>query len=599
MKTVAVIGGGHAGVEASCAAAVLGCRVILITPSISKIALMSCNPSIGGIAKGTLVCEIDAMGGVSSFSSDNSALQFRMLNMKKGPAVWGPRTQNDISLYCLEQRARLAEAQVEIIEGIAVSLKGENSHIESVVIQDKREIKADAFVLAAGTFLGGILHRGEYSWPGGRRGDISAVRLEKDIRKRMFHVKRFKTGTSPRVLRKSINTDAMELQENTEMDFCFSWKSEKPIKTSEQCWVVRTTRETERIIAESLKYSPLYSGRVTGKGPRYCPSFEDKVTKFPDRAGHPVHVEPTGAGSRISYINGFSTSLPHEIQERAIRSIPGFSNAVIAAYGYSVEYTCFERGEYDRTFRLERTDNLYAAGQILGTSGYEEASATGLLAGANAARRVQGMEEMCPNRLESYLGVLVDDLVIRGADEPYRLFSSRAENRLHLRQDNADRRLFEFGCRLGTVTEEQKANHTEIQKRQREIKTALTRIKVEGKSLYEFARRPEVTAEQVAGYLDEPNNLKVIRSLVLDIKYGGYVDRAKRKHSSREKLRDVNLAWIADYSVVDSLSIEAAQVLNSKRPKTLREAEQLSGVREADLDAIVVQLMKRSVSRET
>ena len=328
---IVVIGGGHAGVEAAVAAASRGAETVLITPDPGKIALMSCNPSIGGIAKGTLVKETDGLGGVIALSTDRAAIQFRMLNMKKGQAVWGPRVQADLGIYCLQQRRRLEEAGVIIHTGVVSSLVGPSEKIQGVLLQSGETVRADGLVIATGTFLRGILHRGSKSWPGGRRGDISANRLEKDLRERMFHVKRFKTGTSPRVLRKSVDTSVLEEQSTHEMGFRFSMLSEEPVKNREKCWVTRTTGETEEIVRQSLRHSPLYSGRITGKGPRYCPSFEDKVTKFPDRTGHPIHLEPMGIGSRIMYLNGLSTSLPEEIQERTVRSIRGFENAVIAA----------------------------------------------------------------------------------------------------------------------------------------------------------------------------------------------------------------------------------------------------------------------------
>lgn len=598
---VIVIGGGHAGVEAAVAASSRGAETILITPDPLKIALMSCNPSIGGIAKGTLVKETDGLGGVIAVSTDRAAIQFRMLNMKKGQAVWGPRVQADVGIYCMEQRRRLEEAGVVILPGVVSSLVGPSEKIEGVLLQNGETVKGDGFVLAAGTFLRGILHRGSRSWPGGRRGDISADKLEKDLRERLFHVKRFKTGTSPRVLRKTIDTSVLEEQSTHEMGFRFSMLSEEAVKNSEKCWVTRTTGETEEIVRQSLKLSPLYSGRITGKGPRYCPSFEDKVTKFPDRTGHPIHLEPMGMESRIMYMNGLSTSLPEEIQERMVRSLRGFEKAVIAAYGYSVEYTCFETGQFTASLRLRGTENLFAAGQILGTSGYEEAAAAGLLAGANAAGRAMGLEEQVPHRLSSYLGVMVDDLVHQGAEEPYRLFSSRSENRLYLRQDNADRRTYSLGRSLGTLSEKALS----IQKKKEEAYgryRELMRItKVQGSTVEELCRRPEADADSISEMLEleKSFDMDVLRSAILDVKYSGYIKRSERKHRSRERYTSVSLDGIKDFSQINSLSIEAAQSMNRKRPSNIGEAERIPGVRQADIEAIVLFLMKRDVSRET
>ncbi len=602
-KRVLVIGGGHAGVEAAIASAAIGCRTIMVTPDISRISLMSCNPAIGGIAKGTLVREIDGLGGVAAESADSTAIQFRMLNTKKGPAVWGPRVQSDVTAYSRSQRMKLEEAGVQIIQGLVTKLIGSGKKITGVLLSQGTVINAEAFVLAAGTFLNGMLHRGEVSWPGGRRGDVSAVALEKDIRKRMFHVKRFKTGTSPRVLRNSIDTSCLEEQISYDMQFRFSWSSRDCVKNRETCWVTRTTGETEDIVKESLEKSALYSGRIRGKGPRYCPSFEDKVTKFPDRTGHPIHLEPLELSSRVMYLNGLSTSMPEEIQEKIVRSLPGFRDAVISAYGYTVEYTCFETGEFEKTMRLKRTDNLYVSGQILGTSGYEEAAATGLLAGANAARRVLELEERVPGRINSYLGVMVDDLVTRGTDEPYRLFSSRSENRLNLRQDNADRRVFSFARELGTLSETKTREFKVREKKYSKLKQELLSRRYQGKSIEEICKRPEVTPKDVSEIIGHDQssveNREIITTLVLDMKYAGYVKRAEKRYRVRRRYSDVSLAHIKDFQGVGTVTIEAREALNKKRPETLADAEAIPAVRQADLDALVLYLMKNSVSRET
>lgn len=598
---VLVIGGGHAGVEAAFAASTLGCTTALVTPDPLKIALMSCNPSIGGIAKGTLVREIDGLDGITGLTADETALQFRMLNMKKGPAVWGPRVQSDIARFTGGQREKLKKAGVEIISGVVAGLRGATERPDSVLLQDGRIVFADSIVICAGTFLAGMLHRGRRSWPGGRRGDISSHSLEKDLRDRMFHVKRFKTGTSPRVLRSSIDTTALELQKPHESEFSFSWRSERPVESTESCWLTRTTGKTETIVKDSLRHSPLYAGRITGKGPRYCPSFEDKVTKFPDRTGHPIHLEPTGANSRIMYMNGFSTSLPEEIQEKIVRSVPGFSNAIVAAFGYSVEYTCFETDEYNRALRLVKTGNVFVAGQVLGTSGYEEAAATGLLAGANAARNSKGLEEIEPDRISSYLGVMVDDLVSTGTEEPYRLFSSRSENRLYLRQDNADRRVFELGCRLGTISEQSRDNFLQREGEYRALMQRMERTSHMGTAVSELCKRPDVTAEMLAKLfgLSDRWERQMLATAVLDLKYQGYILRAERKHRSRDRYRNVLLVHIEDYFEVDSLSIEAAQALNRLKPQMVKDAEKIPGVRQSDMDSLVLHLMKGDVSRGT
>ncbi len=600
---VLVIGGGHAGVEAAAAAASLGCTTVLVTPSTEKISLMSCNPAIGGIAKGTLVREIDGLGGVTAESADATALQFRMLNMKKGPAVWGPRVQSDVDMYTVKQIQQLRAAGVHIVEGLVRRFVGPNKRIKAVLLEDGREIKAQTFVLAAGTFLDGMLHRGQVTWPGGRRGDTSSVSLERDIRKRMFHVKRFKTGTSPRVLRNSIDTSILEEQISHDLQFRFSWASKQGVANTEKCWVTRTTGETEKLVKDSLTKSALYSGRIHGRGPRYCPSFEDKVTKFPERTGHPIHLEPMGKSSRIMYLNGLSTSMPEEIQEKIVRSLPGFSNAVIAAFGYTVEYTCFETGEFDHTLRLRETENLYVCGQILGTSGYEEAAATGLFAGACAARNALGLKQTIPDRLNSYLGVMVDDLVSIGTEEPYRLFSSRSENRLGLRQDNADRRVFEFAEKLGVLSEKKIVEYHKRDRKYRHLRKKLMKTRIQGKTVESICRRPEITPEQAGGLINlQPQSIderEILRTAVLDIKYSGYVKRAEKRHSVRKRYGSASLESIKDYNMVETITIEAREALNERRPATLLEAESIPAVRQADLDGLALYLMKKSVSRET
>ena len=600
---VLVVGGGHAGVEAAIASASLGCKTVLITPSTSKIAYMSCNPAIGGIAKGTLVREIDSLGGAAAHSADKTALQFRMLNMKKGPAVWGPRVQSDVSQYCLAQIKKLRTARVDIIEGLVTELSGPTESIRGVFLQDGREITAEAVVLATGTFLRGTLHRGAMSWPGGRRGDVSAISLEKDIKDRMFHVKRFKTGTSPRVLRKSIDHRALQQQISHSMKFRFSWASKNMIRNQEECWLTRTTKETERIVKDSLIHSPLYSGRISGAGPRYCPSFEDKVTKFPERTGHPIHLEPMGLSSRVMYLNGLSTSLPEEIQDKIVRSLPGFKDVEISAYGYSVEYTCFETGEFDEALKLRASQNVFVSGQILGTSGYEEAAATGLLAGAGAARMVLGLKRVIPERLSSYLGVMVDDLVSRGTDEPYRLFSSRSENRLNLRQDNADRRMSAFARNLGTQSASQRMDYEERNGKYNNYLKSVQQKRAEGKSLSEICRRPEVSPTDIAELIEidttDLANMEILTTVVLDLKYSGYVKRAEKRYKVRKRYGKVSLLSIEDYNSVNTITIEAREALNRRRPATLTEAESIPAVRQADMDALVLFLMNRSVSRET
>lgn len=591
---VLVVGGGHAGIEASLAASRMGLRAAMITAKRSRIGEMSCNPAIGGIAKGTIVREIDSMDGSMAVAADRTCLQFRMLNRRKGPAVWGPRMQSDASAYAAEQGRALILGGVTVVQDVATGLLGRGRNIKGVKCRRSGDIYAGAVVLAAGTFLRGRLFRGEEKWRGGRIGDIASDLLEEDLVSRGFHVERFKTGTPARVLRKSVDTSQLEVEPSEETGFTFSYDG---IQASEDREVFFTTNSTERTIdavKEYLHRSPLLSGRIEGTGPRYCPSFEDKVVKFPNRRVHRIYVEPMGKGTRCFYLNGLSTSLPREAQDKMVRSLPGFSEAVMESYGYAVEYSYFSHEEFDGTLKLRKVDNVFIAGQICGTSGYEEAAGLGLLAGMNASLHCRRIEPKRLSRMGSYIGVMVDDIAGKGLDEPYRMFSSRAENRLHLRQDNADRRLFEDACRTGILSERKREL---LQGRMREadrIRGIVGRVSVEGVPLQVLCRREGTSAEALASSVPELGgaDLSVLASVILDEKYRGYIQRNMRRHETQRRSSGVSLGSISSYMDIEEICWEAREVLERERPENLAQARRLPGVRPTDINGILIYLEK-------
>lgn len=588
---VLVLGGGHAGIEAAVAAARKGCRVAVVAADRKRIGEMSCNPAIGGVAKGTLVREIDALGGCMGRAADECGIQFRMLNRSKGPAVWGPRKQADAALYSEWHLANLRRYGVEIVEDVAERLLGETESVEGLWCRREGRLEGSSVVIAAGTFLGGKLFRGREQWSGGRIGDVAAESMQADLKRRMFHVKRFKTGTPPRITRRSIDHSVLVAQEDDGDSYRFSLEGERGGPGGERCYLTRTNRATAEVVGRFIDQSPLYGGRISGTGPRYCPSFEDKVMKFPDRSSHTVHVEPMGIASRWMYLNGMSTSLPRRAQEEMVRSVEGLERAEIAVYGYAVEYGYFDGCDFDSTLRLLKTSNVFVAGQVCGTSGYEEAAAMGLLAGANAARVCRGEEPVELSRMDSYMGVLIDDVAEKGLTEPYRLFSSRAENRLHLRPDNADRRMAPiaeeiFGSMTGKLSERLEEA--------RKIRQVLGSARVGQDSLLERCRRPEVGRKDLLGMAPALERFEgeLLGSVVLDEKYRGYIERSRRREQQRRRMENVKLSDIASYRDIDEICYEAREILERERPRTLGEASSLPGVRPSDVEGIIVHLAR-------
>jgi tRNA uridine 5-carboxymethylaminomethyl modification enzyme len=508
-----------------------------------------------------------------------------MLNLSKGPAVWGPRVQADSAGYPRFVYSALITAGVSIVEGMVRSLSKENGHFTAVNLEDGRSITGDAFVLATGTYLGGVLYRGGERWPGGRAGGLSSVTLDRFL-SGLFHVERFKTGTSPRVVTGTVRTDALEVQSAHTFAFRFSLESDSPVCNHKQCHLARTNERTGRAILENLDRSPLYGKRIEGKGPRYCPSFETKVVKFPERHEHPVHLEPISRDSRLSYLNGLSTSMPQDVQYRMLRTLEGFKNVEIALFGYAVEYSRLSWGEFDMSLRLSGTENLFAAGQILGTSGYEEAAALGLLAGANAAKTAMELDCVVPDREESYLGVMVSDLVRKGIDEPYRLFSSRAENRLYIRQDNAHVRLAKLARDLGVLGGRRLSLVGDYLK---QYEKAQELIRASG--LEYLCRRPEAGPGDVMNKNSEIGGLnpECVETVFNDIKYGGYISRHTRRRKAAQQ--HWNLPVPPGFRQA-GISIEARQAIETRTPETIREAAELPGVRASDLEVLTLLALK-------
>ena len=625
---VIVIGGGHAGTEAAAAAARAGVRTLLITQRRSALGQMSCNPAIGGIGKGHLTREIDALGGVMATAIDRAGIQFRTLNASKGPAVRATRAQADRELYKRAIQGLLHDLPgLAIAEANVVDLIVEAGRVAGAITADGDSFRARSVVLTVGTFLGGRILIGGSERPGGRAGDAPSIRLAERLREMPFRVARLKTGTPPRLDGRTLDFEVMQEQPGDEPAPVFSFigrRSEHPRQVS--CYITKTREETHDIIRASLHESAMYSGKIDGVGPRYCPSVEDKIVRFADKPSHQIFVEPEGLDTNLVYPNGISTSLPAETQERFVRSIIGFENARITQPGYAIEYDYFDPRDLRPTLETKHVAGLFFAGQINGTTGYEEAGAQGILAGINAARSVRGQEGWSPRRDEAYLGVLVDDLITRGVSEPYRMFTSRAEYRLTLREDNADERLTPVGRELGVVDERRWSlfGHKQeaVAREQRRLDGILVRPAgvnaadraILGRELArectasDLLRRPELSYRAVASLcsvgpmaLDGLEFSEQVEQVELAIevraKYAGYIDRQHReiaKHAKQEQLR---LPTDIDYSSVDGLSNEARQRLESARPATLGQASRLEGMTPSAVSLLLIHLKKRQLAK--
>ena len=615
---VIVVGAGHAGCEAANAAARMGSKVLLVTMNMNTIAQMSCNPAMGGVAKGQIVREIDALGGGSGIVSDKSALQFRMLNRSKGPAMWSPRTQNDRVMFSLEWRYLLEQnPNVDFWQDMCVGVLIEQSTIVGVQLAMGTKVYGTTVVLTNGTFLNGLIHLGEKQFGGGRAGEKAATGLTESLVALGFEAGRMKTGTPPRVDGRSLDYSKMEVQDGDENPSKFSYGNTSALSKQLPCHITYTNTHTHELLRTGFDRSPMFNGAIKSSGPRYCPSIEDKISRFADRDRHQIFVEPEGWNTVEIYVNGFSTSLPEEVQYAALKSIPGFEKVKMFRPGYAIEYDYFPPTQLKHSLETKLIDNLFFAGQINGTTGYEEAACQGLMAGINAHQKAHEKEHFILSRSEAYIGVLIDDLITKGTNEPYRMFTSRAEFRILLRQDNADERLTPLGFELGLADREALDKVERKQALTKQLKTKLREIgispdeanpllvakdsapisqQVKASSLI---TRPHIsltdlvsvstqTATAVAEVLNE-EPLAVEQTEIL-LKYEGYIDREEEQAQKHQRLENLQLSNTLDYFQIKSLSIEAKEKLSKIQPATIGQAARVSGVSPSDISVLLVHL---------
>jgi len=612
---VIVVGGGHAGSEAAAAAANMGVKTLLVTMSLQNIAQMSCNPAMGGIAKGQIVREIDALGGYSGIVTDETAIQFKMLNKSKGPAMWSPRAQSD--------RMRFAEKWRYMLEQTE-NLDCYQDMISGLVIEDKKivglktglgfVIKSKTVIITAGTFLNGLIHIGEKTFGGGRAGESASTGITEDLVKQGFEAGRMKTGTPPRVDARSLDFSKMIEQPGDEKPEKFSYsKTTTTLTEQRSCYMSYTSQEVHDLLREGFDRSPMFNGRIQSTGPRYCPSIEDKIDRFATKDKHQIFVEPEGWNTNEIYVNGFSTSLPEDVQDKALRKVAGFENVKFLRFGYAIEYDFFPPTQLKHTLETKLVDNLYFAGQINGTTGYEEAASQGLMAGMNAALKIQEKEPFILKRHEAYIGVLIDDLITKGTEEPYRMFTSRAEYRTLLRQDNADLRLTPKAFELGMVSKERLDRVKEKQEKTDLFVAFLRDTSVSHKDvnpileennsapvnqsmkMFKLAARPQLNFEDVKKFpkvqeFIDANGIdaEIIEQTEVHVKYAGYIDKEKRNADKLSRLENVSIPDSFDYHKVKSLSTEARQKLSKIKPVTISQASRISGVSPSDISVLLV-----------
>ena len=611
---IIVVGGGHAGCEASLASARLNNKTLLITGNIENIADMPCNPSIGGPAKGIIVREIDALGGEMANNIDHSCIQVKMLNTKKGPAVRALRAQGDKITYPKAMIETINNQEnLEVLESLVEDLIIEDNKVKGVVLENGEKIEAKAIILTTGTYLKAVILRGDKKTVSGPHGERPSKYLSEKLKEYGFTIQRLKTGTPQRIDKNSIDYSKTSLEPGDEVAHTFSFDNEPLYKIEDQvaCHLIYTTPETHKIIMENLEKSSMYGGYVEGIGPRYCPSIEDKVVRFKDKERHQLFLEPESLYYDDIYIQGFSTSMPEDVQDLMVHSLPGLENAKILKYAYAIEYDAIDPLQLKQSLETKVIENLFTAGQINGTSGYEEAAGQGLIAGINASRKLNNQEPLVLKRNEAYIGVLIDDLVTKGTKEPYRMLTSRAEYRLLLRHDNADLRLRDYGYEIGLINDE-KYNKFITKKNQiEELKLLLQNNKItptkdnneylesinstkllDGITLYDLLKRPEITIEILKHWIEIPYNDEVLEQVEIQVKYEGYIKKANREAEKMLDLEKVKIPEDMNYDNVHNLASEARQKLSSIRPTTIAQASRISGVNPADISILMVYLKK-------
>ena len=611
---VIVVGGGHAGCEAAYAAAKLGSRVLLISQNLETIARMSCNPAMGGIAKGQILREIDALGGMSGIITDRSTIQFRMLNKSKGPAMWSPRAQCDRKLFEKEWRIALEKNEnIDFYQDSVNKILVVDKKAVGVVTKMGVEINSHTVILCNGTFLNGLIHLGEKNYKGGRSGEPAAEGITKQLIELGFTHGRMKTGTPPRLDGRSIDYKVTEEQKGDEDYGSFSYLEENNLENQKSCFITYTSKEVHQILEEGFEKSPMFTGRIQGLGPRYCPSIEDKITRFSDKPRHQLFIEPEGKETIEIYLNGFSTSLPEDVQIKALRKVKGLENVKLFRAGYAIEYDYFPPTQLKTSLETKIVENLFFCGQINGTTGYEEAACQGLIAGINANQKVKGKNEFTLSRSDAYIGVLIDDLITKGTEEPYRMFTSRAEYRLLLRQDNADERLTKKGFDLGLASlerieklnkklEETKKLIKFLEKQNIEPKTInvvlekrKSAVVKQKKKLISFLSRPHITfndlkiSKQLSEFIKKERISKEsIKQAEIKIKYGGYLDKEAEAAKKLSKLEDIIIPEDFNYNKLHSISTEGKEKLNEIQPRSIGQASRISGVSPSDINILLI-----------
>lgn len=613
---VIVVGAGHAGCEAAAAAAKMGSKVLLATMNMNTIAQMSCNPAMGGVAKGQIVREIDALGGMSGIITDKSMIQFRMLNRSKGPAMWSPRTQNDRLRFAEEWRLALEQMpNVDFWQEMVTGILVKDKRVYGVRTSLGLEIKSKAVVLTNGTFLNGLIHIGEKNFGGGRTGERAAKGITEQLVSLGFEAGRMKTGTPPRVDGRSLDYSKMEEQKGDERPGKFSFTDTPELQQQKSCYITYTNKNVHSLLETGFDRSPMFSGRIQGQGPRYCPSIEDKISRFAERDRHQIFVEPEGWNTVEIYVNGFSTSLPEDVQYKALQQIPGFENVRMFRPGYAIEYDYFPPTQLGLTLETKLVENLYFAGQINGTTGYEEAACQGLIAGINAHNKLNEKESFILKRSEAYIGVLIDDLINKGTEEPYRMFTSRAEFRILLRQDNADLRLTKTGHQLGLADDQRLDKVLDKENAIKEVLHQLGKIKLEPieandqltnmdtavikekASALSLLKRPQLNIKSLLPLNDDINKLSkytddILEQAEIQIKYQAYIDKEFELAKKMEGLENYTIRKDFDYTRVKALSAEGREKLRKINPSTLGQASRISGVSPADISVLMVYLGK-------